>query len=79
MTPVASWSSNSWRGGLRKDGTRKRAPCVAVATCGVASKRSSEDRSKTFEGIAKAMAQQWGCSEKGLGTQTRVDSFFTAK
>lgn len=54
VDPVAHWTSNSTRGGLLKDGTRKKSSLpIRKAWC------SSKERSKTFTGIAKAMAEQW--------------------
>lgn len=54
VEPIAHWTSNSTRGGLRKDGTRKKS--------GLPIRKSWDsacERSKTFHGIAKAMADQW--------------------
>lgn len=53
VNPTASWHSGSTRGGKKKDGTRTK------NILPTASKRSSRDRSKTFPGIARAMAEQW--------------------
>jgi len=55
VEPEFHWTSNSTRGGLLKDGTRKKSKLpIRKAWC------SAKDRSKTFHGIAKAMAEQWG-------------------
>jgi len=54
VEPVAHWTSSSTRGCLRKDGTRN--PLSLPAT----KARDAKMRSKTFPGIAKAMADQWG-------------------
>jgi len=52
VKPVAHWHSGATRGGKKKDGTRTKSLLPAL-------KRSSKDRSRTFPGIAKAMAEQW--------------------
>ena len=55
VEPTAHWTSNSTRGGLLKDGTRRKSKLpIRKAWC------SAKERSKTFQGIADAMAQQWG-------------------
>jgi hypothetical protein len=53
VKPIAAWTDGSWRGGRRKDGSRKRnkLPCLH---------NSPGIRSLTFPGIAEAMASQWG-------------------
>jgi site-specific DNA-cytosine methylase len=48
------YTSNSTRGGLLKDGTRKKSELPIYKAWD-----SAKDRSKTFPGIAKAMANQW--------------------
>lgn len=54
VKPVAHWCSNSTRGGKLKDGSRKKSELpIRKAWDG------SKERSKTFPGIAKAMANQW--------------------
>lgn len=53
VNPVASWHSGSTRGGKKKDGTRT--PSKLPALYGGWKKRSL-----TFQGIADAMADQWG-------------------
>jgi len=54
VEPIAHWTSNSTRGGRLKDGTRKKSKLpIRKAWC------SAKERSKTFPGIAKAMAEQW--------------------
>ena len=54
IEPKYHYTSNSTRGGLLKDGTRKKSklPIFQAWT-------SAKHRSKTFPGIAKAMAEQW--------------------
>lgn len=55
VEPIAHWCSNSTRGGKLKDGTRKQSSLpIRKAWDG------AKERSKTFPGIAKAMAEQWG-------------------
>jgi hypothetical protein len=53
VEPVAAWGTNSYRGGPRKDGTRK------INTLRVLHS-DSHQRSQSFTGIANAMADQWG-------------------
>ncbi len=53
VEPIASWHSGSTRGGKKKDGTRT--PSKLPALHGGWKKRSL-----TFQGIADAMAEQWG-------------------
>lgn len=55
VIPTHHYTSNSTRGGLLKDGTRKK----SVLPIRKAWDNSTE-RSKTFSGIAIAMADQWG-------------------
>lgn len=52
VKPTAAWCS-SYHGGPRKDGTRKRNHLPSLH-------RNSKKRSITFQGIANAMAEQWG-------------------
>lgn len=52
VEPMASWCS-SYHGGPRKDGTRRRNTLPSLH-------RKSKRRSLTFQGIATAMAEQWG-------------------
>ncbi|WGH28576.1 S-adenosyl-L-methionine-dependent methyltransferase [Vibrio phage 13VV501A] len=55
VEPVAHWCSNSTRGGKLKDGTRRKSELpIRKAWDG------AKERSKTFQGVAKAMAEQWG-------------------
>lgn len=54
VEPLAHWTSNSTRGGLLKDGTRK-ASLLPIRKAWDGAK----ERSKTFHGISKAMAEQW--------------------
>jgi len=54
VEPTHHWTSNSYHGGKRKDGTRKKCSLpIRKAWC------SAEERSKSFRGIADAMAAQW--------------------
>ena len=54
VEPIAHWCSNSTQGGKLKDGTRRKSKLpIRKAWDG------SKERSKTFPGIAKAMAKQW--------------------
>lgn len=55
VEPKYHYTSNSTRGGLLKDGTRKKSKLPIFKAWD-----SAKDRSKTFPGIAKAMAEQWG-------------------
>ncbi len=48
------YTSNSTRGGLLKDGTRKKSSLPIYKAWD-----SAKERSKTFPGVAKAMAEQW--------------------
>lgn len=54
VEPKFHYTSNSVRGGLLKDGTRKKAALPILKAWD-----NSKERSKTFPGIAKAMAWQW--------------------
>jgi len=54
VTPTHNWCSNSTRGGQRKDGTRKQSSLPSFKAW-----NSPKERSKTFPGIAVAMATQW--------------------
>jgi len=53
VKPIASWHSGSSRSGPRKDGSRKISDLPALHG-------NSRERSRTFPGIAEAMAAQWG-------------------
>ncbi|AUR96317.1 S-adenosyl-L-methionine-dependent methyltransferase [Vibrio phage 1.223.O._10N.261.48.A9] len=55
VEPKYHYTSNSTRGGLLKDGTRKKSELPIYKAWD-----SPKERSKTFPGIAKAMAEQWG-------------------
>jgi len=55
VEPEYHYTSNSTRGGLLKDGARKKSKLPIFKAWGKPKKRS-----KTFPGIAKAMANQWG-------------------
>jgi hypothetical protein len=55
VDPKYHYTSNSTRGGKLKDGTRKKSSLPIFKAWD-----SSKERSKTFSGIAKAMATQWG-------------------
>lgn len=54
VEPLFHHTSNSTRGGLLKDGTRKKSALPIRKAWD-----SATERSKTFPGIAKAMAEQW--------------------
>ena len=54
VDPKYHFTSNSTRGGKLKDGTRKKSKLPIFKAWD-----SAKDRSKTFPGIAKAMAEQW--------------------
>ena len=54
VVPIASWHGGSRRGGKKKDGTR------TPAKLPTALKYGWKERSRTFQGIATAMAEQWG-------------------
>lgn len=53
VEPIASWHSGSTRGGKKKDGTRTPSKLPALHS-------RWKKRSLTFQGIADAMAEQWG-------------------
>lgn len=55
VEPKYHYTSNSTRGGLLKDGTRKKSELPIFKAWD-----NSKERSKSFVGIAKAMAEQWG-------------------
>lgn len=52
--PEFHYTSNSTRGGKLKDGSRKKSALPIFKAWD-----SAKERSKTFTGIAKAMAEQW--------------------
>lgn len=54
VEPLYHYTSNSTRGGLLKNGTRKKSNLPIFKAWD-----SAKDRSKTFPGIAKAIAEQW--------------------
>lgn len=54
IEPKYHYTSNSTRGGLLKDGTRKKSNLPIFKAWD-----NSNERSKTFPGIAKAMSEQW--------------------
>lgn len=54
IEPLGSWCSGGQYGGRRKDGTRKITPSQ------LRTYRDAKNRSRTFKGIADAMAEQWG-------------------
>lgn len=54
VQPIGSLHSGGRYGGRRKDGTRKISPRAGTE------KRCAKERSLTFQGIAEAMAEQWG-------------------
>lgn len=55
VSPEFHYTSNSTRGGLLKNGTRKKSELPIRKAWD-----NSKERSKSFPGISKAMAQQWG-------------------
>lgn len=55
VEPTHHFTSNSTRGGLLKDGTRKKSQLPILKAWD-----TGKERSKTFQGIANAMAEQWG-------------------
>lgn len=55
VEPLYHHTSNSTRGGLLKNGTRKKSNLPVRKPWD-----NAKERSKTFPGIAKAMAYQWG-------------------
>ncbi len=66
VEPLYHYTSNSTRGGLLKDGTRKKSNLPIRKAWD-----NSNERSKTFPGIAKAMADTW-CVDLGF---TNIDTF----
>lgn len=54
VEPIAHWHGGVRRGGKKKDGTR------TVSKLPTALKYGEKERSRTFQGIADAMAEQWG-------------------
>ena len=56
VTPRWRWCSNNRRNGPLKDGTRKPSKLPPQRDM----PGSARQRSKTFEGMAEAMAKQWG-------------------
>jgi site-specific DNA-cytosine methylase len=55
VEPTYHYTSNSTQGGLLKNGTRKKSELPIFKAWD-----SAKERSKTFQGIANAMAEQWG-------------------
>lgn len=55
IEPEYHYTSNSTQGGLLKDGTRRKSKLPIRKAWD-----DSKDRSKSFQGIANAMATQWG-------------------
>lgn len=55
VEPKHHFTSNSTQGGILKDGTRKKSKLPIFKAWD-----NSKERSKTFQGIADAMAEQWG-------------------
>ena len=53
IEPIAHWHGGCRRGGKKKDGTRTACKLPTALKYG-------RDRSITFQGIADAMAEQWG-------------------
>jgi hypothetical protein len=54
VEPIAHWHGGVRRGGIKKDGTRTPSRLPTALKYGM------KDRSRTFLGIARAMAEQWG-------------------
>jgi site-specific DNA-cytosine methylase len=54
VEPIAHWHGGVRRGGIKKDGTRTPSKLPTMLKYG------ERDRSRTFQGIADAMAEQWG-------------------
>lgn len=54
IAPIMHWHGGSRRGGIKKDGTR------TPSKLRTALKYGWKERSRTFQGIAEAMAEQWG-------------------
>jgi site-specific DNA-cytosine methylase len=54
VEPIAHWHGGVRRGGIKKDGTRTPSKLPTALKYGM------KDRSRTFLGIARAMAEQWG-------------------
>lgn len=54
VEPIAHWHGGVRRGGKKKDGTR------TPSKLPTALKYGERERSRTFQGIADAMASQWG-------------------
>ena len=55
VEPKYHYTSNSTQGGILKDGTRRKSKLPIYKAWD-----SSRERSRTFQGIANAMANQWG-------------------
>jgi len=55
VEPKYHYTSNSTQGGKLKDGTRNKSKLPIFKAW-----NNAKERSKTFPGIAKAMAEQWG-------------------
>lgn len=55
VEPQFHFTSNSTQGGMLKDGTRRKSELPIYKPWDTA-----KERSKTFQGIANAMADQWG-------------------
>lgn len=54
VRPIAHWHGGVRRGGKKKDGTRTPSKLPTALMYG------ERERSRTFAGIAEAMAEQWG-------------------
>lgn len=61
VEPLYHYTSNSTQGGLLKNGTRKKSALPIYKAWD-----NSTQRSKTFPGIANAMASQWGAYLKEI-------------
>jgi len=64
INPVANWHDGSTRGGLKKDGTRTPSKFPTAIKIGMCERGTNKNRWKirsvTFQGVADAMAEQWG-------------------
>jgi len=77
VAPTAHYCTNSRRGGPRPGlgapRLKLKTPTKRVAQGGA---KTAKAKAKTFPGVARAMAAQWGGDAASLGTQWRVDQLF---
>jgi site-specific DNA-cytosine methylase len=66
VEPKFHYTSNSTRGGKLKDGTRKKSALPIFKSWD-----SAKERSKTFSGIARAMANQWTINQTTISPRAR--------